>query len=821
MSGLLALLLAVGASPDATTAAATLQGGRSVAVIVNARDVGQLAVRFVPQLSAGAYADFGQNFLGAIAYECWQGAVRVPPTLDAALACPSGARPQLRPDVTLPDDPTRYPTSPVPEVKAWQRPVTASVETLRPWAIPLGATVLACVGLALFCHYRARRCPAVPGDSPPPLTRTDAWIFLGLTALAAVLRLTFLGAEPFEQNEFTYVMSGFGHASLVDVLLDVNAMAQTHPPLPHVLFWLLSGLGNDELIARLPSAVAGIATVPLVALLAFRLDGRKASFAAGLLAAVAPVHVWYSQDASPYTLTTLFAAVALLGAQRVASAPSRARGQLTFLLGTVGLFYSHYYGLHLAAGLWVVLLVRLRSDPGALWRLGGTAALIAAALLPWLPAFVQAYAWSKGHSTAYQRDAGIYHPTANLSADLLDVLRLTAGLPKALAALSLGGLLLFAAALRPRTPSLFRGHGALLLAPALWFIAFELVNRETFLHQLYGGYYFGIRYFLFLFPVAWVIAGLCVARAMTAEGPRWVRPATLGLFVAALLGAGYETAAALARPDKPDVASAADLVTREARSGDAILVGPAVFYQAPWHYYATPERDRGALRINALMATPDWRANGTLGVLTDLVEPWQSSLASAFIRRVWVVDHDQHLFDRPEFSARPTVAIHEALAAQGFVETWRRELHDVRVSLFERRAYALKAPERLHFGWGDGPYIRGVDPPSPWASAGRRIRRVAEIALPEAHRSALRLRLGAAPLGPTSLSAEPPTPVRVMVQLNGAEVGSLEVQGGFLTHTIVVPDSLRNAALVLQLTPEPAPAGRSPSSVVLDWLEWE
>ena len=92
----------------------------------------------------------------------------------------------------------------------------------------------------------------------------------------------------------------------------------TQPPLHPVLEWLaVRVLGDGQFALRVPSLIAGIALIPVVALLAEELFDRRAAVAASLFAAIAPSLVWYSQEASGYALVALFTTLAVLGAVRV------------------------------------------------------------------------------------------------------------------------------------------------------------------------------------------------------------------------------------------------------------------------------------------------------------------------------------------------------------------------------------------------------------------------------------------------------------------------------------------------------------------------
>ncbi|MBT9554967.1 MAG: glycosyltransferase family 39 protein [Myxococcales bacterium] len=803
-----------------------LEGGPTVPVWADR--LGTRAARVYPRGGSSSYGDFGVPFEAGLVASCSTGTLELD---DAGILTCGGQRPRVTPAVTLPSDPSAFATSPVPPVKAGPRAVGSVSRPRLPGLVPslVGAAVLALVAL-LLSRLRPQ-APETKADPPLALSRVVRLSLAGIIIVGAGLRLWNLGLEPLEQNEFTYVMTAFGHDSGLDVLLDVNAMAQTHAPLPHLIQYALSPLGTAEWVTRLPMAAAGILTLPVLFLLGWRFGRRTfgdahaapvALIATALLAA-SPVHVWYSRDASPYALVTLFAALALLGAERA----TRGRGGRVLLAGASVLgFYTHYYALHLTLVLYALVLIGdiLRGGLRATLPTLASGLAAAAALLPWLPAFLAAFQWSEGHSTAYQRDAGVYHPSASVVTDGLDVVRLLLGLglPGAFAVGASMAAVLGVALLRDRARI---GAILLLAAPIAWFAAFELVNRETFLKSLYGGYYFGIRYGLFLFPGAVLLVALALRSLPGSHIGRALSAATLAL----LLGdAARQSAAMPFTAKKPDVASAAVLVTRHARDGDAILVGPAVFYQHPWHYYAAPPERRDAQRAGDWMRTPDWDTSGVLGVLTDLVEPWSRSLSSAFVKRVWVVDHTQHLFGRREFSDRPAAAIDAALANApgGFTEVWRRDLHDVRVRLFERTSAVLAplptAPDGrpgLHMGWNDGPFIRGTDPSTAWTRPGRRVRARTELQLPVPSGAlTLTLRAGAVPVGPPLLAPTgPATPVTFQVVLNGRTVGPWTVTADFDTVDIpLLPADRGGVHLRFELGTRPA--GLLPSDLMLDWV---
>ncbi len=120
------------------------------------------------------------------------------------------------------------------------------------------------------------------------------WPLLALTVLGAALRLSTLGLQSFWFDEaFTPVH--VLHPSLSSTLSSVVHTENT-PPLWYLIAWVDSRvLGTGAVALRLPSALAGIATVPVAWAIGRELASRRCAIACAALVAVNPVFVWYSQ----------------------------------------------------------------------------------------------------------------------------------------------------------------------------------------------------------------------------------------------------------------------------------------------------------------------------------------------------------------------------------------------------------------------------------------------------------------------------------------------------------------------------------------------
>jgi len=165
-----------------------------------------------------------------------------------------------------------------------------------------------------------------------------------------------------------------------------------HPPLYYLLLHVWMYCWGDSVVAvRSLSAVIGVATVAMGMRIAHQFGCWRTSAMAGLLLAVFPIGVYYSQETRMYALLGLLMlsalyAVLLWGRQQ------RQRYLLAYSLLMVAGLYTHYFAILCALSCWLyVLLARgqngrllICSGPWWIYNLG-----IALAFLPWLPTLIE------------------------------------------------------------------------------------------------------------------------------------------------------------------------------------------------------------------------------------------------------------------------------------------------------------------------------------------------------------------------------------------------------------------------------------------------
>ncbi|HEY5260991.1 MAG TPA: glycosyltransferase family 39 protein [Solirubrobacteraceae bacterium] len=185
-------------------------------------------------------------------------------------------------------------------------------------------------------------------------TAPDWWPLGAIVLLAAILRLSTLGAQSFWYDEaFTPVhvlRAGLG-ATLHNVVHTENT-----PPLWYVLEWGVSRvLGTGVVALRLLSALAGIATVVVAWAVGRELASRRVAIVCATLVAVNPLFVWYSQEARAYGLFVLTASLALLCFVRALHEPTPRRLAAFALTASLALL-THYFAVFLLIPmiLWLV-----------------------------------------------------------------------------------------------------------------------------------------------------------------------------------------------------------------------------------------------------------------------------------------------------------------------------------------------------------------------------------------------------------------------------------------------------------------------------------
>ncbi len=152
--------------------------------------------------------------------------------------------------------------------------------------------------------------------------RTLSVVLPLLVLLGAFLRFYRLGEQSLWVDEIlTLKAANIGGAlGLRDVFSNIQG------PLHAVLIHFVSKFSTSEPALRGLSALAGVATVPVVYVLGRDMAGRRVGLVAASLMAVSPFAVWYSQEVRNYSLLLLLSALSTLAAWRIIVTGGRAWG---------------------------------------------------------------------------------------------------------------------------------------------------------------------------------------------------------------------------------------------------------------------------------------------------------------------------------------------------------------------------------------------------------------------------------------------------------------------------------------------------------------
>ncbi|HEU5329040.1 MAG TPA: glycosyltransferase family 39 protein [Thermomicrobiales bacterium] len=167
------------------------------------------------------------------------------------------------------------------------------------------------------------------------------------------------------------------------IVLGVRDYASTHPPLYYALVKLVAYVVPDTLAGRMISALAGIATIPILYFLVARLTRSRAGLVASLMLAASPVHIWYSQEARMYALEVFLVALSYLALVAYYQRP-QAAWAIAYGFSLLLAMYTDYSAIYALAPQVIVLSI-------VIWKrrrqgLALIAAVVLAAIgyLPWL-----------------------------------------------------------------------------------------------------------------------------------------------------------------------------------------------------------------------------------------------------------------------------------------------------------------------------------------------------------------------------------------------------------------------------------------------------
>jgi hypothetical protein len=423
--------------------------------------------------------------------------------------------------------------------------------------------------------------PVARPDGPAPLARATAArgalpvLLVALcTVVGGVMRLVVAHQSLFADELSTYwIVAEHGLRGVVSV---VHTNAEITPPLYFVAAWLTANGSESPELLRLPSLVAGIATIPLVYALGLRTVGRAAALVATVITTCAPFMIYYSAEARGYGVMMALIVLSTL-AMLLAIDTGRVRWWVLYAVASCAAMYTHYTSAFAlgAQFLWLLwahpaarkpaLLANLCAAVGFLpWTSGAIndfnspTSKILSALSPFTPhdVLIALGHWTFGYPYASLR-LGELPGTPAIVLLALSVV------------VAAGGLALRAVRARPVRwrPSLDR-RLVLVIAIAL------AVPVGEGLVSAVSTNLFGVRNL----ASAWPALALAFAALLMAAGPR-LRYIAAGLAIVSFAIGSYKIL--LDRYQRPAYNDAAAFVDRNARPGDVVIDNTAVLTPGP------------------------------------------------------------------------------------------------------------------------------------------------------------------------------------------------------------------------------------------------
>jgi len=242
------------------------------------------------------------------------------------------------------------------------------------------------------------------------VTRREQFLLVGITLLGAALRLYQIGTQSLWFDELLSVT--ISRLNLLDALTVSGAI---DPPLYYFLLHFWMGISHDDGTIRLLTALFSIATIPAIFFLGRRLLSVQAGLVAALIFAVAPLQVFYAQEARMYALLVFFSTLSIWAYHRAQSL-CRWRDWTTWVALMTLAIYAHIFAGVLLVALDLDALWRWRAEKISLRAIILANSAIAFLLAPWMALLLPRFGDLVG--ILWLSPPTIFHPIITLDAFL-------------------------------------------------------------------------------------------------------------------------------------------------------------------------------------------------------------------------------------------------------------------------------------------------------------------------------------------------------------------------------------------------------------------
>jgi mannosyltransferase len=459
-------------------------------------------------------------------------------------------------------------------------------------------------------------------------------VLSGITAFAALLRLLYLGSKSPWLDEISSVI--FARLSWPAFWQIIRAREANM--LLYYLFlrgWI--HLGSSEFVLRLPSVIAGVATVAVLYVLARDFFGSRAGFFCAALLSINAAHVRASQWMRSYSVLVLLIVSSMLLFARGIERPTRRTWAMYVLVTALAIYFHFMAGLVIAAQWLSLIFLRRR-----LWPVRHlvAAGLTLVALAAPAAFYIAKHNVGQLNWVANPRPIEIYHLGLFLAAGGGKVVGVL------LLAICIALVAIAARASRRETRDLQNWHSAFL------FMCLAFPPLASFLLSFWRPVFF-YRYLIITLPPFILLIG----RGLSLLRIRWLLPLS-----PVILGLSLAAVAISYRPEE-DWKSACTYLLSHAQNNDVVLYSGRG--SEPLDYYRW--------RLFGAAGGPRLRSTGYPGVGA------RGKLYAHFFPRVWYLHF-------PSFVTDPKIREVESHLAEAFPIRHESKFKAVTLTLYEAGA---------------------------------------------------------------------------------------------------------------------------------------
>jgi len=206
---------------------------------------------------------------------------------------------------------------------------------------------------------------------------------LAIAIASLAIRLQNLGTMSLWLDEIWSVNNSL--RSPLEILLSQDP-ARSYPfhLVLHVSLWF----GNNEFMARLPSAIFGMLAIPLIYMLGKQLYNRNVGLLSAFLLSFWPYHVWYSQEARMYSLFFLLTTASMIVFNKLLLKGTKKLWNAYLAVTMLGC-YTHFYFIFVI-GIQIFYAIYMRAWKLPKWTkqnlliLAGTMFLTSILIIPFI-----------------------------------------------------------------------------------------------------------------------------------------------------------------------------------------------------------------------------------------------------------------------------------------------------------------------------------------------------------------------------------------------------------------------------------------------------